>query len=272
MPTYLTPGVYVEEVPAATKPIEGVATSVAAFVGLAPYGPTNEPVQIANWSQFERTFSHPDRPQDGPFMSGAYLAHSVYGWFQQGGGLCWVVRVGKNGDASPGPAGAAAGGGARPGGRAAHRRRRRRGRRADPRRDHRRAAIDADGRRRRERGWRRRGNPATTAARANVPGARRAGVDPRGVRRPHAEKGQVEHRDKGHPGVEAHPRRRHRRRCAAARRRSLHARATARDGTGDLTAGLRGRRRTSPGARRTRRRRRRDDGCCAGPRIAPGRR
>ena len=31
MPTYLTPGVYVEEVPSANKPIEGVSTSVAAL-------------------------------------------------------------------------------------------------------------------------------------------------------------------------------------------------------------------------------------------------
>ena len=31
--SYLTPGVYVEEVPSANKPIEGVGTSIAAFVG-----------------------------------------------------------------------------------------------------------------------------------------------------------------------------------------------------------------------------------------------
>ena len=37
--TYLTPGVYVEEVPSANKPIEGVGTSVAAFVGLSPFSP-----------------------------------------------------------------------------------------------------------------------------------------------------------------------------------------------------------------------------------------
>jgi phage tail sheath protein FI len=36
---YLTPGVYVEEVPSAGKPIEGVGTSVAAFVGLSPFSP-----------------------------------------------------------------------------------------------------------------------------------------------------------------------------------------------------------------------------------------
>jgi hypothetical protein len=27
-------------------------------------------------------------------MDGAYLAHSVYGFFQNGGALCWIVRVG----------------------------------------------------------------------------------------------------------------------------------------------------------------------------------
>lgn len=36
---YLTPGVYVEEVPSANKPIEGVGPSVAAFVGLFPFSP-----------------------------------------------------------------------------------------------------------------------------------------------------------------------------------------------------------------------------------------
>jgi phage tail sheath protein FI len=36
---YLTPGVYVEEGPSSNKPIEGVGTSVAAFVGLSPFVP-----------------------------------------------------------------------------------------------------------------------------------------------------------------------------------------------------------------------------------------
>src|ERR1700760_37640 len=98
MPTYLTPGVYVEEMPSQSKPIEGVGTSTAAFVGLAPYGPVNKPVMIPNWTQFVRTFSHPDDPEHGPFMQGAYLAHAVYGYFQNGGGLCYVVRVGGGGE------------------------------------------------------------------------------------------------------------------------------------------------------------------------------
>ena len=95
MPTYLTPGVYVEEVPSQSKPIEGVGTSTAAFVGLAPGGPVNVPMRISNWTQFARIYGDPANPDNGPFMEGAYLAHSVYGYFANGGSLCWIVRVGK---------------------------------------------------------------------------------------------------------------------------------------------------------------------------------
>jgi phage tail sheath protein FI len=91
MPTYLSPGVYVEEVQAGSRPIEGVGTSVAAFVGLAQSGPINEPVQVTNWSQFTSTF--------GEFIEGSYLAHAVYGYFLNGGGTCYVVRIG--GDQPP---------------------------------------------------------------------------------------------------------------------------------------------------------------------------
>src|SRR5919201_166816 len=100
MPTYLTPGVYVEEVPSANKPIEGVSTSIAAFVGLAPGGPVNTPMRISNWTQFAKIFGDPVNPDNGPFMEGAFLAHSVYGFFQNGGSLCWIVRVGS-GDGAP---------------------------------------------------------------------------------------------------------------------------------------------------------------------------
>jgi Bacteriophage tail sheath protein len=98
MPTYLTPGVYVEEIPAQSKPIEGVGTSIAAFVGLAPGGPVNQPMRISNWGQFARIYGDPANPENGPFMEGGYLAHAVYGFFQNGGGLCWIVRVGSGDD------------------------------------------------------------------------------------------------------------------------------------------------------------------------------
>ncbi|MEU2077771.1 phage tail sheath family protein, partial [Streptomyces sp. NPDC013489] len=90
MPTYLSPGVYVEEVASGSRPIEGLGTSVAAFVGLAPAGPLNEPVLVTNWSQYVASF--------GDFADGYYLAHSVYGFFNNGGTAAYVVRVG-GGDA-----------------------------------------------------------------------------------------------------------------------------------------------------------------------------
>ena len=36
MPEYLSPGVYVEEVPPLARPIAGVGTSTAGFIGLVP--------------------------------------------------------------------------------------------------------------------------------------------------------------------------------------------------------------------------------------------
>ncbi|HEY4228074.1 MAG TPA: phage tail sheath family protein [Candidatus Limnocylindrales bacterium] len=89
MPQYLSPGVYVEEVESGSKPIEGVGTAVAAFVGLAARGPANQPTLVTNWSQFTQTF--------GEFVENSYLAHAVYGYFLNGGGACYVVRVGADG-------------------------------------------------------------------------------------------------------------------------------------------------------------------------------
>lgn len=86
MPSYLSPGVYVEEVSSGSKPIQGVGTAVAAFVGFADKGPVNQPVLVTNWSQFTQTF--------GSFAEGCYLAHAVYGYFLNGGGVAYVVRVG----------------------------------------------------------------------------------------------------------------------------------------------------------------------------------
>jgi hypothetical protein len=82
----MSPGVYVQEVSSGSKPIEGVGTAVAAFVGLAEKGPINEPVLVTNWTQFTTRF--------GDFVPDAYLAQAVYGYFLNGGGSAYIVRVG----------------------------------------------------------------------------------------------------------------------------------------------------------------------------------
>ena len=92
MPTYLSPGVYVEEVSSGSKPIEGVGTAIAAFIGMAPKGPANLPTLVTSWRQYAERF--------GDITAGAFLGHAVYGYFMNGGGNCYVVRVGSdNGDA-----------------------------------------------------------------------------------------------------------------------------------------------------------------------------
>jgi phage tail sheath protein FI len=114
MPTYLAPGVYVEEVPAAVRPIAGVGTSTAGFIGVAaditgpwdpaknagmPLRPDNSPyVQaraltprpINSWTEFTQAF--------GDIQAGnQYLAHAVYGFFNNGGSRCWVLRLAGTG-------------------------------------------------------------------------------------------------------------------------------------------------------------------------------
>ena len=90
MPTYLTPGVYVEEVSMGTRPIAAVGTSTAALVGVAPDANArlNEPVACNSWSQFLKEFA----PEGSV---GTHLARAVFGYFMNGGARCYVVNVGQ---------------------------------------------------------------------------------------------------------------------------------------------------------------------------------
>lgn len=99
--SYATPGVYVEVIDKGTKPIEGVGTSVTAFVGvtadatrktisryngeLVPTEPVGGAELITNWTQYTNVF--------GGFADGAFLPDAVYGYFMNGGGPCFVTSV-----------------------------------------------------------------------------------------------------------------------------------------------------------------------------------
>ncbi len=89
--SYLSPGVYVEEVDRGSKPIEAVGTNTVGFLGESAKGPVNEPTLVTNWSHFVRTFG--DFAQCSP-----YLAHAVYGFFNNGGSRCFIVNVGGGGE------------------------------------------------------------------------------------------------------------------------------------------------------------------------------
>ncbi len=84
MPEYLSPGVYIEEIDTGNKPIEGVGTSTAGFVGLTVRGPT-KPCFITSFGEFSRVY--------GRYRDDAFLPHAVEGFFQNGGKRCFVARA-----------------------------------------------------------------------------------------------------------------------------------------------------------------------------------
>src|ERR1700757_4239409 len=91
--SYLSPGVYVEEVDRGSKPIEAVGTNTVGFLGESMMGPANQAVLIVNWSQFVKTF--------GDFTQSTYLAHGVYGFFNNGGSRLLLRKGGAPPPARP---------------------------------------------------------------------------------------------------------------------------------------------------------------------------
>ena len=124
--SYLSPGVYVEEVPSSVKAIAGVSTSTPGFIGVIsgdtidvpapnpnfdptkPVDATTNPPAVTsaftlaaagdvklctNFTEFKKYF--------GDFSADAgqrNLVHAVYGFFNNGGSRCYVVRVKAAGD------------------------------------------------------------------------------------------------------------------------------------------------------------------------------
>lgn len=115
MATYAWPGVYVEEVPSAIKPIAGAGTSTAAFIGISAditkaWDPKNKagmpanasgqaytqaakltPKAVNGWTEFTQGFGDIQ-------AANQYLAQAVFGFFNNGGTRCWVIRIDNSGD------------------------------------------------------------------------------------------------------------------------------------------------------------------------------
>ncbi len=86
MPSYLHPGVYVEEIPSGSRPIEGVATSVAAFIGAANRGPIGEPVLIGNFGDYVSEFGGITSESDD-------MGLAVQAYYLNGGGAAFICRL-----------------------------------------------------------------------------------------------------------------------------------------------------------------------------------
>ncbi|MBD1847206.1 phage tail sheath family protein [Cyanobacteria bacterium FACHB-63] len=93
---YFAPGVYIEEIDRGSRPIEGVSTAIAGFVGFTEdvRGDAElfKPMLVTTWTEYRRYFARPD--SDGFTDFNAYLPFAVYGYFMNGGGRCWVMSVG----------------------------------------------------------------------------------------------------------------------------------------------------------------------------------
>jgi uncharacterized protein len=85
MPEYLHPGVYIEEIERGPRPIEGVPTSTAAFLGEAERGPIT-PRLVTSYKDYQRWFGD-------VFDSTRYLPYAVNGFFENGGKRVFICRI-----------------------------------------------------------------------------------------------------------------------------------------------------------------------------------
>lgn len=90
--SYLSPGVYIEEVPSGPQPIAAAPTSVLAILGTTRKGPVGEPTRVTGWADFVRRFGAP--------TARGFTGESVFGFFENGGPAAWVVRVDPSTEAS----------------------------------------------------------------------------------------------------------------------------------------------------------------------------
>jgi phage tail sheath protein FI len=85
MPQYLAPGVYVEEIERGPRPIEGVPTSTAAFLGMTERGQLR-PKLVTSTNDYQRWFGN-------TFRDDEFMPNAVAGFFENGGTRLYVCRV-----------------------------------------------------------------------------------------------------------------------------------------------------------------------------------
>jgi phage tail sheath protein FI len=102
MPEYLAPDVYVEEIDTGSKPIEGVSTSTAGMLGVSERGPSNVPILVTSYGEYERWFGgllDPEQFRDPITGFHCFLPHAVDGFFTNGGKRVYVTRIEARGAA-----------------------------------------------------------------------------------------------------------------------------------------------------------------------------
>jgi phage tail sheath protein FI len=85
MPQYLHPGVYIEEIERGPRPIEGVPTSMAAFLGETERGPIT-PRLVTSYREYQRWFGD-------IFDRDKFVPYTINGFFENGGKQAYVARL-----------------------------------------------------------------------------------------------------------------------------------------------------------------------------------
>ena len=99
MPEYLSPGVYVEEFDSGLKPMEGVSTSTAGFIGMTERGPIiGAPEFVSSFADYQRKFG--GYLSENAYEGYRFLPYAIEQFFLNGGSRCFIMRVAPS-DAMP---------------------------------------------------------------------------------------------------------------------------------------------------------------------------
>lgn len=106
--SYKTPGVYVEEIPKLPQSVADVPTAIPGFVGYTEFASSNsdqevsdllkEPIKIGSLLEYERCFGKAPKlalSPKGDFDHKYVLYDSIRLFYDNGGGVCYIVSIGN---------------------------------------------------------------------------------------------------------------------------------------------------------------------------------
>lgn len=90
MADYLFPDVYVQREANSQKADTSMSGTVSGFIGITERGTVGVAQEVNSWTEYVSKFA---KGMSSPFYLNSILAYSVYGYFLNGGGKCYITRV-----------------------------------------------------------------------------------------------------------------------------------------------------------------------------------
>jgi uncharacterized protein len=102
MPTYMHPGIYIEEIPSGLIPVEAASTSTTVLLGYLTRGTVGEPELIFKQDDFVQKFGkindqYGGLRDTGKDKLGDPMGHSIAAFFLNGGRQAYIVRLARDG-------------------------------------------------------------------------------------------------------------------------------------------------------------------------------